>query len=375
MWSKARPVMHGMADFVDTWEKFGNALSPTAPFHKQRPQLRLAACLVPLLVGSYFTTSYMLIKGMGFGAGFFFFGDPVITPTIRYMDTHFPHWKRYLELRNSILRGIPTNAQLVVTLLRIGEHNKAPIPPPPTTHLPPPEIPHATAGHNLEHLGMSTSTPWHSRLFQHTLTHLEAATDEEIEEAIEPDLSRGMDGHDEDDALAKGQHKKPSKAKRILNLVKGTAKGGVHTVLTADKAKAKAGAHHARERLGVVKGDHPLPPRGPVSFPSRYHGRKGFTYLTTTATTPAVSWAPESRDENTPAEWSVTIGEIVEMRKVGGLGWKSKLVVGWAMGSEIMDGLVIRTTAGDDLHLTAISKRDELFNRLIAMGNHMWEAW
>lgn len=149
--------MHAMADFVDTWEKFGNALSPTAPFNKKQPQLRLAACLVPVLLGSYFTTSYMLLKGIGFGMGFAFFGDPVITPTINYLNTHIPHWQRYLELRNTILRGIPTNAQLVVTLLRIGEHNKAPIPPPPRTDSPPPVKPHATAGKGLEHLGVYTS--------------------------------------------------------------------------------------------------------------------------------------------------------------------------------------------------------------------------
>lgn len=145
--------MHAMADFVDTWERFGNALSPTAPFHRHRPRLTLTACLLPLLLGSFFTSSYMLLKGIGFGAGFGFFGDPIITPSMNYINKHFPNWQRYLELRHSILRGIPTNAQLVVTLLRIGEHNKAPIPPPPTTDSPPPVEPHATAGQDLDHLG------------------------------------------------------------------------------------------------------------------------------------------------------------------------------------------------------------------------------
>lgn len=380
VWTKARPVMHAMADFVDTWEKFGNALSPTPPFHKQRPQLRLAGCLVPLLIGSYLTTSYMLLKGMGFVVGFAFFGDPVITPTIRFLDRRIPHWQRYLELRNVLLRGIPTNAQLVVTLLRIGERNKAPIPPPPISDSPPPVKPHATAGQNLEHLGMFASPRMGGRpISRHTLLiPSEGATDAEIELAIEPEPGLETDEDDEHDALVKDHHpKKPNKAKRLLNLVKGTARGGVHTALTADKAKAKAGASHARDRLGAVKGDRPLPPRGPVAFPARYHGRKGFAYLTTTATTPAVSWASASAswDESKPAEWSVTIGDIAELRKVGGLGWKSKIFVGWALGSEIVDGLVIRTREGDEFHLTAIPKRDELFNRLIAMGNQMWEAW
>ncbi len=42
MWSKARPVMHAIADVSDGWERFGNALSPTAPFPKEKPRFKLA---------------------------------------------------------------------------------------------------------------------------------------------------------------------------------------------------------------------------------------------------------------------------------------------------------------------------------------------
>ena len=155
VWDKARPVMHLIADLVDTWERFGNMLSPTAPFPRRRPRLLLASCLVPVLIGSYFTTSYMAMKGAGFGMGFGFFGDPLITPGIEFINRTYPKWQKYVELRHTLLRGIPTNAQLAVTLLRIGEKNKAPIPPPPSSSAPPPVEPHATAGEGLEHLGMS----------------------------------------------------------------------------------------------------------------------------------------------------------------------------------------------------------------------------
>ena len=363
--------MHAMADFVDTWERFGNALNPTTPFPRQKPRLILAACLVPVILGSYFSTAYMVVKGMGFAAGFGFFGDPIITPTMDYVNTNFPHWQRYLQLRHSILRGIPTNAQLVVTLLRIGEHNKAPLPPPPISDIPPPVEPHATAGQDLEHLGMSTHTndARFGYLHLHELIIVEGATDEEIEEAVKAGPEPQVDESEP------GAKKPPKKAKRILNLLKNTTKGGVHTALAADKAKATAGAMHARNRLGAVKGHQMSPTRGPVRFPSRYKGTKGYAYITMTATTPAVSWAPGSLDSSNAAKWSVTIGDIAELKKVGGLGWKSKIVVGWAMGSEIIDGMVIKTKQGDDLHLTAITNRNELFNRLIAMGTQMWEAW
>lgn len=158
-----------------------------------------------------------------------------------------------------------------------------------------------------------------------------------------------------------------------MNLLKGTTKGGVNTTLTADKAKAKLGSHHAKTRLGAVKDDSPQPVTGPIRFPARYKGTKGHAYITATATTPAVSWTTSIEDAK-PA-WTVSIGEIDELRKMGGLGWKSKIIVGWATGREVIDGLKIITKDGTEHHLTAVVHRDGLFNRLISMGTQMWEAW
>jgi hypothetical protein len=66
---------------------------------------------------------------------------------------------------------------------------------------------------------------------------------------------------------------------------------------------------------------------------------------------------------------------VQEIKKVGGLGWKTKLVVGWATDRDIADGLLIIDKDGNQKQLTAIALRDELFNRLIALGKQMWEAW
>jgi hypothetical protein len=67
--------------------------------------------------------------------------------------------------------------------------------------------------------------------------------------------------------------------------------------------------------------------------------------------------------------------EKQEIKKVGGLGWKSKLIVGWATSREIADGIIIVDKLGNQKQLTAIALREELFNRLIAMGSQMWESW
>ncbi|KAL7898877.1 hypothetical protein HDV63DRAFT_385753 [Trichoderma sp. SZMC 28014] len=348
VWTNMGPIMHMIAEVVDTWERFGNALSPTPPFPVERPRMTLAACLLPPLLLSFFVSSYMLLKGAAFGIGFLFFGDPIITPALQFVSRTYPRWQKFIELRNTVLRGIPTNAQLAVTLLRVGERNKVPIPPPPTSDLPPPVKIDPEAAEQVDTLGV---------------------TDAEAREALRPDL----DHAEEIKAIDDSQQRKPKRSHRIINLLKGTTKGGVATALTADKAKAAVGAAQARNRLGVVnKRTDDDPPSGPICFPARCGGKKGHAYITATATTPALSWTPKLEDVS-PA-WTVAIEDISQLKKVGGLGWKSKIVVGWATQRQVVDGLVVRTKDGKEYHLTAIMVRDELFNRLIAMGHQMWEA-
>ncbi|KAH6695704.1 hypothetical protein F5X68DRAFT_266984 [Plectosphaerella plurivora] len=347
VWVKARPAMHGLAEFVDTWERFGNALSPTAPFHRHRPRLILAGVVLPIFLTSLVTSPYMVIKSTQFILGFAFFGDPIIQRGLSFVNRRIPNWQKYLELRNSILKGVPTDAQLTLTLLRIGERNKAPLPPPPRLTDAPSSEPNREAVQNLDHLGISQA---------------------ELDEAIQPDedalAPAGEDTHEE----------KPNKGRRLLNLIKGTAKGGVNTTLAANKLKAEIGSHHARDRLGVVKKHEAEdPPKGPVRFPARFNGKRGHAYITATATSPALSWTSESEDIN--PVWTLSIGDIVGVRKLGGLGWKSKIIVGWATEREIADSLAITDVKGCVRHLTAITTRDELFNRLIAIGTQIWEAW
>ena len=95
--------------------------------------------------------------------------------------------------------------------------------------------------------------------------------------------------------------------------------------------------------------------------------------IVTSAGSPCVSFAYGKSDDK--PEFAVSIPEIRELKKVGGLGWKSKLVVGWSMDRNVIDGLSIVTSKGEEWHLTAVQLRDELFNRLAAMGGQKWESW
>ena len=368
MWNKMRPIMHGIADVSDTWERFGNVLSPTSPFPRDVYRLRLATLIVPLLAASFFITSYMVTKGMTFGIGFGFFGDPVIQPGIKWLNTNFPNWPKLLELRNTLLKGIPTNAQLTITLLRIGEANKAPLPPPPHSGGPPPdEAVHLKEG-DLGSTG--TDVPL-------------AASQGELRDAMKPEPHVASESTGSDiDASKKKDHS--SAGSKMLSVIKGGVKGTVGTVLGADRLKAKAGSEPSKQRLGVIPRSKEIEPSGPIDFKCRYHGRRGHLYISVRATIPCASFSLDnvvdkegtlSNENQLHPVWSVAIADIKELKKVGGLGWKTKLVVGWAMGREVADGLEVVDKLGNHWVVTAMVLRDELFNRLVAMGGQKWEAW
>ena len=356
MWLKMRPIMHVIGEIADGWERFANALSPTKPFPQEKPRLILAGVLVPLVAVSLLTSSAMFSKGVTGGIGFGFFGDPLIWRGLELLNKKFPHWQRLLEIRNSILKGVPTNAQLTVTLLRIGEANKAPLPPPPRSDQPPPSKPASINGDDLA---------------------LDA-NHEELQDAIHKDQGQKQSEQE----YHEKEKQKHRHGERILGFFKGSTNAGVETKFGIDKARAKVlGSEDAKNHLGILPKDTETESSGPVDFKARYKGSKGWVYLSTTTDIPTVSFSNSSTDssgrapEKVGAKWSVPIEDITELKKVGGLGWKAKIVVGWATGKTVADGLEITDRKGDKYKITAVRLREELFNRLIAMGSQKWESW
>ncbi|KAI9704003.1 MAG: hypothetical protein M1820_005624 [Bogoriella megaspora] len=367
MWTKMRPIMHGIADVSDTWERFANALSPTPPFPRYTGRVRLAAVIVPVLGVAMVVTSYMLMKGVTFGVGFGFFGDPIIQPALHWLNTNFPNWQKLLELRNTLLKGIPTNAQLTITLLRTGEANKAPLPPPPRSSEPPPEQPAEINDAHLQATGADIPLN---------------ASPEEIQKAVEPDLSVAHEVGGDDIQNSKDT-KHGKKGSKVLGFFKSTTKATVEAALGADRLKATTGSEHAKNRLGVIPNPRENFVSGPIDFKCRYKGKKGWAYISTKATIPCVSFTVDhsvekigtkDREDLHPV-WSVPVGDIRELKKMGGFGWKAKLVIGWALDREVADGLEIIDRKGQIWTITACQLRDELFNRLVAIGGQKWEAW
>ncbi|KAF2859144.1 hypothetical protein K470DRAFT_282858 [Piedraia hortae CBS 480.64] len=344
MWNKMRPLMHGLGEAVDTWERLGNALSPTPPFPRDVYRLRLASVMVPLLGISIFTTPYTVIKSSTFMLGFIFFGDPIIQRGLALLNRKFPKWQKLLELRNTLLKGIPTNAQLTLTLLRIGEANNAPLPPPPSSLTPPPEDPAIDPTHpSLDALD---------------------ASDGEVSSAIDPTSD-----------TTPSDPPKKSKGKRVLGVVKGGVKGAIETALGADKLKAKVGSENAKKRVGVIPSKARVElEEGPKEFRCRFRGKRGTLFISDggEGRGKVVTFCLDRKDEEV---WSLRAGDVAELKKIGGFGWKAKLVVGWALDREVADGLEIVDRHGEGVVLTAMVLRDELFNRLVALGGQKWVSY
>lgn len=59
-------------------------------------------CLV-----SFLTSSYMIIKAVGFTVGFGFFGDPIFQWTLSFLKNKIPDWKKHLDLQQYAPRKPP----------------------------------------------------------------------------------------------------------------------------------------------------------------------------------------------------------------------------------------------------------------------------
>ncbi|CAO1629754.1 unnamed protein product [Parajaminaea phylloscopi] len=391
VWGKMHPLLHALEDLCDNWERFQNALSPVPPFPQHRSRLFLASTLVlPLLLISLFVDVDMVYKGAGFGFGFAFFGQPLfdklkVSAVKQWLDEHYPNWPALLQLRNTLLKGVPTNAQLTVTLLRIAEAAQSPLPPPPPAVAAPP--PEAAQGKEM----VQDVPPEYQSEMRDAAHHQENTQRSKAEEASDADTT--------------SQKSKKKGGSKILGFFRGTVFAGTATVLGANKAKAAVGSQVSKNRLGAVKKNLQQEARGdgPSSFKARYKGKRGYVDVLTTAATPSVVFEPEwgahakaaqkaldaadsqaaGRDilekavekARPKALWSVLVDDIAELRKVGGYGWKGKLVVGWAFNSEIADGLEITTVKGERIRFTAMPRRDEVFNRLASLGKQQWEIW
>ncbi|GLI72854.1 hypothetical protein PoHVEF18_001038 [Penicillium ochrochloron] len=267
-------------------------------------------------------------------------------------------WEKF---ENSLLKGIPTNAQLTLTLLRIGEANASPLPPPPTSRTKPPSRP-ASLNHEELTLG---------------------ATSEEIHQAASAQPTHQLQGPQ----LSPETPPKKNFASRVIGFFRGTTATGVESKQAINRMRAVVGSRHAKNRVGVLRPKgRTETPVGPVDFDARYKGAHGAVVIDSTQEPPVLYFTtdiPQDGDlyvghrKKGSVLFSMPVTDIREMRKLGGMGWKGKLVVGWAIGGkEVVDGLLIKgKDPKQSYQLTAMGMRNQLFNRLIAIDGQVWASF
>ncbi|RHZ66717.1 uncharacterized protein CDV56_103492 [Aspergillus thermomutatus] len=347
-------MMRMMSDLTDTYEKFCNLLSPTPPFATYTPRLRLVGIMASVCLLSLVVSSNFMIKATSFALGLGFFGDPVIDYSVDYLNRTIPNWREYLDLRKTLLKGVPTNAQLTLTLLRLGEIHSSPLPAPPDAE-------------DKESSWLIRRKPRNVIASNGILTNQEATDSANLhtDQQIEP---------------RKGFFK-------VLRFVRRTIATAIKSHGAFDRAMRIANSAHTRTLLELLaKKDWFAAPTGPLKFEAKFQRKRGTAvidstqeppvlYFTTTQSASIDDLRLESQKKGSVL-FQIRVSDITELKKTEGLGWKGKLIVELTAGSkEAADGLVISGSESEQAyHLTGMKARDQLFNRLIAIDAHCWES-
>ncbi|TGO15620.1 hypothetical protein BTUL_0038g00510 [Botrytis tulipae] len=352
LWDKVSPkqiepiiqtIPHIIGEIVDNWERFTNAISPTPPFPKLT-FLRIDAVLVPAFLMSLFVSYYMVYKGIGFLIGFGIFGDPILAPSLQWLNQNYPNWKELLEPKNNILRGVPTNNQITLTLLRIGEANHTPLPP----------------------VQISRPNDCNQKQIIDADNIPLDATNAEIQHAIHPsDMEKS---HPQEEEQGEGQkHKKLAKFFRAL---KANTKASVETKLAVDHVRAKAGNEKAKGQLGILPKKENLIYAGPSEYKARYDGKKGWLYITGNS----IIFSHKERGDRSSLAVEIPFAEIKQLKRVAAFSAKAaEVAADWGTDKDLLGSVEINGLNDKTWKFTALPERDELFNRLVAISGHRWE--
>jgi hypothetical protein len=344
----------------------------------------------------------------------------------------------------TLLQGVPTNAQLALTLLRLAE---------------------------------STSNPFHFHFHQHNqrqdkslalIRHEDLSLTSALLQALRPkpapltlittnDFNSTSPLSPTDTDSLNTHPPKSQKLHKFFRFARRAIKTAVRGHIALDHALATTASTYARRGLqGVLDANNGriggiqtgrllellLPSssvsgigkrNGNVVFEAKFEKKRGCVvldfdtdvdsvpdrdtdsdrsqrgavlYFTTTKLS-KIQDTRLSRQKSSNVKFSIPLGNITEIQKTAGLGWKGKLIIELAVGNDEIDagsadGLVVRgvkTNDGDtrgtsegegegegggvdvgdgdreklEYHLTGVMGRDALFNRLIAGGEQVWE--
>jgi hypothetical protein len=293
---------------------------------------------------------HVISKSLTFILGIVFFGKPPLTRMAAKLDQRYPTWHLLLHPSNTILRGIPTNAQLAITILRINEARNAPVPPAPPIDQTPPMKPVPLSFDDLD--ALTNDKPL-------------GADEGDILDATIPDPAILNEAGGRGSTCEADKGTKPHRLQHLLGHVRRGIKAAVSVAQKADKVRAKAGRQSAKNRVGVLRRESSQlrTSASPLMFRARSQSREGQVHVSADG---VISFEDL---------WNVHVNDITELKKHSGVGLKTKLVISWAMDLDVQDGLEIKDRSGTCYILTAVIQRDQLFDRLCAMGPQRWDVW
>lgn len=178
-------------------------------------------------------------------------------------------------------------------------------------------------------------------------------------------MEKSYPQHDEDEAQPK--HKRMSKIMRVL---KGNTKATVETKLAVDHVRAKVGgSEKAKGHLGVLPKKKNLIFAGPSDYKARFDGKKGWMYITDKS----VRFSHTQGDGAAPVV-EILLRDIKQLKRATAFSVKAaEMAADWGTGDELLGSVEIDDAKNKTWRFTALPERDELFNRLVAIGDQRWE--
>ncbi|GAA6004837.1 hypothetical protein JCM11491_002250 [Sporobolomyces phaffii] len=377
----AKGTQDALGNLADLMEVFANALSPPKPYPQYQAREKLAgAVFVPIAVLFAVVPIKWWSRIASFAFGFGFFAQPLIIRAAKFLVEKVPDWQEKLDLRNSIFSGVPTNAQLVLHIVRVAERAYTPFPLPPSA----PTASHmkaAVAANGID--GDSTDS------------------EDEASHSIEAGALAGKPHDEDDDDDSKSTKDKVVKTgkKNFVSAFRKVAKkaatfrADVH--IEGDTARQKVGNKIDRMFYqSRAKDDFT-----PHSFPAKWNGTSGHIIIAHSPSSPRsiVSFTPLKASLQHPV-FEKAIEDIVEIKKRG--VWIGRTVLGWAASVNLEGmGLDLRFKrledrmeekargglgegdrpheelhAGETIEFTHVARRDELVRRLMGISDARWET-
>ncbi|BGP14892.1 hypothetical protein JCM10213_003753 [Rhodosporidiobolus nylandii] len=382
----AKQVQDGLGAVADMMEVLANALSPPKPYPQYRAREQLAfKVLAPVAVVFTVVPARMWAYVASFTFGLLFFGQPLLIRGFNLLNEKVPDWQERIDLRNTILSKVPTNAQVVLHVIRVAERAYTPFPLPPGA----PTASHMkqavqAGGFDDDEMGEDGYAA--NGNAQHS-----------VEAGALANKSTSDDGDDEGHST---KDKVGGKTKgKIVGAFKKIAKkaavfhGDVH--VEGESTKQKVGNKIDRFLYQSRAKDEETP----YSFPAKLDGTSGHLVVKHSPDSPVatLSFVPLKANWSHPT-FEQPIEDLVELKKRG--VWIGRTVLGWAASINLEGmGLDLRfksleqryaekstgglgegdkphqeVTEGETYSFSHVGRRDELFRRLLGISNARWEV-